>query len=98
MTSAKQLWYLLLWATSYRKWLAPSWRGHNCLVNPNGKAWRNEYMAVHRTSDDKVLQAVRLLADKLKDANPAEEIDMYVESLQYDHQHQGGQNCRVATI
>ena len=41
-------------------------------------------MAVHRTSDDKVLQAVRLLADKLKDANPAEEIDMYVESLQYD--------------
>ena len=21
---------------------APSWRGHNCLVNPNGEAWRNE--------------------------------------------------------
>ena len=23
----------------------PSWRGHNCLVNPNGKAWRNELSA-----------------------------------------------------
>ena len=21
---------------------APSWRGHNCLVNPNGEAWRSE--------------------------------------------------------
>ena len=20
------------------------WRGHNCLVNPNGEAWRNEFV------------------------------------------------------
>ena len=26
---------------------APSWRGHNCLVNPNGEAWRHELLVLN---------------------------------------------------